>query len=619
MTYPTSPNDAFDAGGAFVIGGGDFNFGQDYTESLIKTFFKVPAPTIGGAIEALRQSLLRLPLEALQVFRDLIPDSVEFVWDTVTGAVDAIISSLLDSPLFVPFSAFNDFLNTLLTNPGEVLGMIEQSLVNGLTSALGLLNSAWNQLEDIINGVIITPINSAVAAFRDWFNDIVTQAQDTADKLQDGWNKFWEGIFGLVAGGNKDADEVKAAAIEISTRASNAMLSSETLGSTILLPRTQPIWVSKWPQDDVAFPVANIDGTTSVVLDRLYLIPVTATQDRVYESLKFGLAANTMTNIYVGVYKVNTSTGNADLVLDLGDCKSLVSSAYNQQSLALPSTLAVSKGENHYIGILQRGGTAAPMHSWSNTTTFTDSPVIHPPYIGNYLSGTTTSLPSSFLGSNVVPAPRLWGAMGYGTSVITSTPVYYSDNFNRANDSTGLGASWLHRYSYSGSAKFQVTANAARVNPTGNYAVSSYVYKFNSPAQSVKAYCTSPWQDKAALFLRSDPFNTVYMLFASGSSGGSAQIVTNTGYNIGYAATSGYGTAGFTGTIRDQETWGPAPAPTGYSLEFTATGNVYKGYLNGSQILEWIDSGGIHPTDDTQREAAIGASQAVENFEMKDL
>ncbi|AKY02547.1 minor tail protein [Mycobacterium phage Brusacoram] len=51
----------------------------------------------------------------------------------------------------------------LLTNPAAVIGTIPQSLVGGLETTL-------NQIRDVFNGLVVTPVNSVVSAIKDWFD-----------------------------------------------------------------------------------------------------------------------------------------------------------------------------------------------------------------------------------------------------------------------------------------------------------------------------------------------------------------------------------------------------------------------------------------------------------------
>ncbi|WMI33211.1 minor tail protein [Mycobacterium phage SlimJimmy] len=56
-----------------------------------------------------------------------------------------------------------DLAGKLLTNPGAVLGTIPQSLVGGLETTL-------NQIRDVFDGLVVTPVNSVVSAIKSWFD-----------------------------------------------------------------------------------------------------------------------------------------------------------------------------------------------------------------------------------------------------------------------------------------------------------------------------------------------------------------------------------------------------------------------------------------------------------------
>lgn len=95
--YPTSPLDAIGASGAFQIGDG-FKFGQEFTDGLIKSMFRIPAPSPEDAIDLLREYLEKLPLDVLKAFKDLIPDTIEEQFADVVTAVNTIIESLVERP-----------------------------------------------------------------------------------------------------------------------------------------------------------------------------------------------------------------------------------------------------------------------------------------------------------------------------------------------------------------------------------------------------------------------------------------------------------------------------------------------------------------------------------------
>ncbi|AMS02173.1 minor tail protein [Mycobacterium phage Pipsqueaks] len=60
--------------------------------------------------------------------------------------------------------------NNLLTNPAAVIGDITQDMVNGLTATLGDMQTTLNQIGDVFNGLVVTPVNTIVQAIRDWWN-----------------------------------------------------------------------------------------------------------------------------------------------------------------------------------------------------------------------------------------------------------------------------------------------------------------------------------------------------------------------------------------------------------------------------------------------------------------
>ncbi|QJD52681.1 minor tail protein [Mycobacterium phage AN3] len=207
MTYPDNPLDAIGADGAFEIGGGDFSFGQDYTEQIIRSLFTMPPVRLDNAINLLREHLLKLPLEALQGFEEMIPDWVEGAFDTVTGAVDAIMDALSEGPLFLKLAEFQVFLQRLLTEPGEVIGEIPQALVNGLTSALETVNNTIQTIVDmLLQALGIDPEGELIDRIFD-LSDEIEWLQNTASQvstgLQQTWNQFWSALTGR----NPDKDQ----------------------------------------------------------------------------------------------------------------------------------------------------------------------------------------------------------------------------------------------------------------------------------------------------------------------------------------------------------------------------------------------------------------------------
>lgn len=157
--YPDNALDAYDADGAFEIGGGDYKFGQDYNETVIRKMFSPTVPTPTNALNLLAQQLHKMPLEALQFFKDLIPDAIEGAFDTVAGAVNAILGALRNTVTFLTHNAFTDWVGTQFSN----------------------LDKAFRQVMDVLGGLIVTPINAAVQAVKDWWNRLTGKTSRLKD------------------------------------------------------------------------------------------------------------------------------------------------------------------------------------------------------------------------------------------------------------------------------------------------------------------------------------------------------------------------------------------------------------------------------------------------------
>ncbi|MHA4848574.1 hypothetical protein L1080_003385 [Rhodococcus sp. MSC1_016] len=111
----------------------------------------------------------RVPAGDINLVDYLVPMLQEFVGDVpIIGDLIEILSGVEDGNL-------NDV----------------GTWVNDLTSGLGTVQQMVNQIADIINGLVVTPINNAVQGVKDWFADLlgfrsttttnVATAQSSAD------------------------------------------------------------------------------------------------------------------------------------------------------------------------------------------------------------------------------------------------------------------------------------------------------------------------------------------------------------------------------------------------------------------------------------------------------
>lgn len=157
--------------GAYIIGGGQWHFGQTMTEDLARAAFEFPVPTLGNMVELLATVLAQLPLDALKPFKDFlgIKDSD---FQSISQAVQAIIDSLQDRPIFVTL----------------------KELVEAIT---GIINGDWSDLADWAND-----IKKRVDAFAGDLQALIEMVVDfiTQNDLAEAIRKIIEAITGNVNG-----------------------------------------------------------------------------------------------------------------------------------------------------------------------------------------------------------------------------------------------------------------------------------------------------------------------------------------------------------------------------------------------------------------------------------
>lgn len=138
----TTPNQSA-PDGAFVIGGGDYTYGQDYTNDTVKEMFHIPFPTVGTAIDILQEILLKMPIEALRMFKDVIPGTVDDDFLNVLVAVDTIIDNIQDSPLFLTLMSFID-------GPMSIVITVINLILDTLRAVLSFVGMSWLVPPDIV-------------------------------------------------------------------------------------------------------------------------------------------------------------------------------------------------------------------------------------------------------------------------------------------------------------------------------------------------------------------------------------------------------------------------------------------------------------------------------------
>lgn len=324
------------------------------------------------------------------------------------------------NPIKVGFAVWDAAGNVL---PDVIRGQIQPSTPS--SSWQGIPTTDWIVPTGVARAAALIELDSGALSGDVWFSNVtphktnkippdllkslVEGGQDFAEDVQKTWDAFWNGVFGANATG-KTPDDVKTASAHVTAVASDANAAAQFASSMVIRPRRSPRWVSTGTHDDVSFAIAMAQSMFTPALGDITYIPITPDTDRVYKALKFGLVGNAMTNLYVGVYKIEYD-GTLTRAVDLGDKKSALT-ASKVQTFAIPGGVSVGRGETVFIAVRQVGGTAGQMFTTPSLLQVTEVVQPVPTYITEK-NNTGTGLPATISGAIVrsESAPA-WGALG---------------------------------------------------------------------------------------------------------------------------------------------------------------------------------------------------------------
>ena len=214
--------------GAYIIGGGRYNFGQTATEDLARAAFEFDTPSLGNMIELLGVMLEQLPLGALRPFQGFLGLG-DSDFQSVSQAVEAIISSLKERPIFMLLADFQqwvmdfifaltgsirdgnltklaDWFKTTVTDVLDTIKTTLTALIDGLWTVIGKVGTgknvadlitaftgAWNTLSNGLQGLIDglvkafggtgTTVAAAVTAVTNWLSNVFQKLLDEIAKL----------------------------------------------------------------------------------------------------------------------------------------------------------------------------------------------------------------------------------------------------------------------------------------------------------------------------------------------------------------------------------------------------------------------------------------------------
>ncbi|MFN3005149.1 hypothetical protein [Mycolicibacterium wolinskyi] len=217
------------------------SFTKDLPEDLLTLW-----NGLGGLVD---QLLTRLGIEPVGDLFDRIfdlSDEIEWIRDRADEGFQDAAQALAN---------LNALATNLLTNPASVLGTITQGMVAGLTD----IATQANQIIDILAGNIVTPINEAVQAVKDWFNQWFGGGSSTAIPLSQ--KGAANGVAPLAANGRVSYAYLPADLVP--TEGAEIPHYTLTLATNVAVPHAIETALSGWEQKSSGDEVVFDDATNT--------------------------------------------------------------------------------------------------------------------------------------------------------------------------------------------------------------------------------------------------------------------------------------------------------------------------------------------------------------------
>lgn len=455
-------------------------------------------------------------------------------------------------------------------------------------------------------------------------------------------------LTGFLVNTNNTANNANQVAEAANTQVVAVGQSVVTVATQVNAAVGWPYWISPNPFEDVAFPVyalipdripsaatelefmgshshtfnsttQNVGSTSlgshehditlttqqpmmTMVNGRMYLIPIRATQDRVYSTLGFltdGTAG--MGFFFAAVYRVDASTGASTKIYDAGNIKgSLITNPTLpvHQRVQASGDLLADAQENFYLALLATGGGTMAKLAATLGMKAVQPTGVYPPVMTGYIDA-LGSFPSSFTNAQVQTdlGWQVWGCLGQPTTPYDPGAQFtFTENFNRA-DGSGYGSNWLRQGNDQG-----IAGGEATVIGTGdNHRSALYLKKLNTDQQFVSG------------LLGSDPTGVTTRLYlgarADMSSWVACEWVNST---VRIATGSGLSNGTVRGTpanyqLHDQDT-----------VEFARYKNgsnqwVYQVYCGEDLLTWWTDTTNIVAVGAAARYVGFGLNRFLFN------
>lgn len=542
------------------------------------------------------------------------------VTDAATAGVVKFDELYLQSTEKIPQSFTKDLPEDLQTLVNEAI-----DLWQGLGERLHVdewddwLADTWahtqaeaNQIRDVLAGLIVTPINSAVQSIKDWWTGIVGKTQNLTSggtippasvggvggapnigkALEDTWNKFWDGVNGLTGSTGKTAADVQEAASTVTTTATSAVNAAQTAAALATYAGGRALWESANPTIDATMLEASLGTgstptyfTASQTASAMGFVRTRVAQDKTI--VQWIGRGNSLTTAKLHVYRLNTTTGDLTWV----QTKNIVPAtlptavAFARVIVQLDAAVHMEPGDVLALEVCVTGGTHDIAGLTIGWLTPDDSALPKGPGASRN-SGTESAAPTTIASANVpygTKIPFIGAGIPQAELPPPSLAYYFTDTFNSLSAWTILSGAW------------QANSGSA-VNPTGNPGF--LLYNNSVLTDRARASFVMPGV-KGGSFGTGFSSGSVIRFFMLADSTGANGIAFEVESN-GAGAAFSVRLVSFIAGVRTVRATTTATIPDGStsqapSISYDPDTKTYRASHSIGSLMEWTDSGNLMP------------------------
>lgn len=496
-------------------------------------------------------------LEALvdQILAALGLSAMGSLADKITDLADELGAWLDDTEDRA--AELSTLISNLLSNPASVLGMLPQSQIAGLTTT-------FNQLQDLFNGLAVTPANTVVSSVKSWLAGLLgwqEQAAETTISMQSqittvqqvfsvrSNRPLWEGL-----------DPTGESSIPYS--ALMAVPSHDHRYDKIAFGTT--VWAQ-----------TEFSGVSDFTIGGASSLGCCIRLESAIERSQITFLAKrsgTVTGLYVDLYKMNAN-GSFTLLFSSGNLAGDLITTLTWQRVVFTPVL-FEQGDIVMVHFRADANTkiaGAQLPAPANGFGFL------PAQIGMERNGTAPGTIEAIDAGSAYSGKTVYAQIGSDVGQLNAGRTF-ADTFNR----TTLGSAWA---TFTGPSSYALNISGGWVrNPTNlvgfgqTYGSILYTMPLATDNTAIE-WRTAPSNEFGGVFIgsKSDLSNVVGCLLKNNQ----ANIVTATA--MGYSPTVRAGASGsFGGTA-----W--------WKLTYTVADKTYRLYREGVLIASWNDSGNTQP------------------------